>query len=57
MDGAEVKSIITFEGNKMIQKQKGDKEVLLVREFSDTELVLTCTVGNVVAKRWFKALN
>jgi hypothetical protein len=27
----------------------------LIREFSEEELFLTCTVGDVVAKRWFKA--
>ncbi|KAG5681925.1 hypothetical protein PVAND_011328 [Polypedilum vanderplanki] len=57
MDGAEVKSTITFEGNKMIQRQKGDKEIVLERVFTQDELILTCTVNNVVAKRWFKAVT
>lgn len=55
MDGQEVLSTITFDGNKMIQIQKGDKTIELIREFSDDELFLTCTVGPVIAKRWFKA--
>jgi hypothetical protein len=57
MDGAEVKSTIIFDGNKMIQTQRGDKEIVLERQFTDDELFLTCTVGSVVAKRWFKAVE
>jgi fatty acid-binding protein 3, muscle and heart len=55
MDGQEVTCTITFEGNKMIQKQTGDKPVTIEREFTDDELIATCYVGNVVSKRWFKA--
>jgi hypothetical protein len=55
MDGQEVPCTITFDGNKMIQEQKAEKPVKLIREFSEEELFLTCTVGDVVAKRWFKA--
>lgn len=55
MDGQEVPCIVTFDGNKMIQEQKAEKPVTLIREFSEEEIFLTCTVGNVTAKRWFKA--
>ncbi|CAG9804027.1 unnamed protein product [Chironomus riparius] len=55
MDGQEIPCVITFDENKMIQEQKGDKIVTLIREFTDEELFLTCKVGNVEAKRWFKA--
>lgn len=55
MDGQDVPCVITFEGNKMIQEQKGDKPVTLVRTFTDEELFLTCKTGDVEAKRWFKA--
>ncbi|XP_070493322.1 fatty acid-binding protein-like [Chironomus tepperi] len=55
MDGQEVSCVITFDGNKMIQEQKGDKPVTLIREFTEEELFLTCKVGNVEAKRWFKS--
>ena len=55
MDGQEIPCVITFDGNKMIQEQKGDKIVTLIREFTEEELFLTCKVGNVEAKRWFKA--
>lgn len=55
MDGQEVSCVITLDGNKMIQEQKGDKPVTLVRTFTEDELFLTCNVGDVEAKRWFKA--
>lgn len=56
MDGQEVPCVITFDGNKMIQEQKAaDKPVTIIREFTDDEIFLTCKVGAVEAKRWFKA--
>jgi hypothetical protein len=57
MDGETVKCVVTLEGNKMIQKQNGSKPVTIEREFTDTELFVTCTVGSVVSKRWFKAVE
>jgi len=38
LDGRKVKSVITLEGNKLIQEQKGDKPSTIVREFTDNEL-------------------
>jgi len=55
MDGEEVPCIITFEGNKMIQVQKGSKPITMVRTFTDDELFLTLKIGDLEAKRWFKA--
>lgn len=57
MDGRKVQSVVTFEGNKMIQQQKGDKAVRIEREFNDDELVAKCICGDVVATRWFKAVD
>lgn len=57
MDGRKVKCIVTFDGNKMIQQQLGNKGVRIVREFTDEELITTCSVGDVTAKRWFKAFE
>lgn len=57
MDGRKVPCIITFEGNKMIQQQKGDKPVRIERVFTDDELIATCIVEDVVATRWFKAVE
>lgn len=41
----------------MIQTQKASKPVTIIREFTDTELIATCTAGDVVSKRWFKAVD
>ena len=57
MDGRKVKCVVTFDGNKMIQQQLGNKAVRIVREFTDEELLTTCSVGVVTAKRWFKAFE
>lgn len=57
MDGRKVKCVVTFEGNKMIQQQKGDKPVRIERVFSEDELITTCTVEDVIATRWFKAIE
>jgi len=37
-DGRKVQSVITQDGNKLIQIQKGDKETTIVREFSEDEV-------------------
>ncbi|XP_070494625.1 fatty acid-binding protein-like [Chironomus tepperi] len=55
MDGEEVPCIITFDGNKMIQEQKGRKPITMVRTFTDDELYLTIKIGDLEARRWFKA--
>ncbi|CAO1405331.1 unnamed protein product [Diamesa serratosioi] len=57
MDGRKVKCVVTFDGNKMIQQQLGNKGVRIVREFTEEELITTCTVGDVTAKRWFKSFE
>lgn len=64
MDGEFIPCVITFKGNSMIQLQMGQKPVKIqskpvriVREFTDTELVVTCLVSNIECKRWFKAMN
>ncbi|CAD1480218.1 unnamed protein product, partial [Heterotrigona itama] len=38
IDGRQVKSVCTLEGNKLIQKQKGEKETTIEREFTPTEM-------------------
>ncbi|XP_064087830.1 sodium/calcium exchanger regulatory protein 1-like [Macrobrachium nipponense] len=58
-DGRVVKSTITLDGNKMTHNQVGDKEKkekdsLLTREFTDTEMIMECKVDDVVSKRVYK---
>ncbi|XP_013781114.1 fatty acid-binding protein-like [Limulus polyphemus] len=54
MDGSVVKTTITQEGNKLIQKQLGDKEVTITREINDDELKVVCTVEDIVSTRIYK---
>jgi len=44
LDGRKVKSIITLDGNKLTQEQKGDKPTTIVREFNDDELITVRTI-------------
>ncbi|KAL7031146.1 hypothetical protein ACKWTF_006908 [Chironomus riparius] len=57
IDGRKVMSVITIEGNTMTQIEKGEKETKIIREFSDTELVTTLKVNDIVAKRWYKVAD
>nr|UAA83478.1 fatty acid-binding protein [Haemaphysalis flava] len=51
MDGTTVKSLVTLDGNKLVQKQFGDKEVTIVREIKDGHLEVTCSLEGVTAVR------
>lgn len=50
-DGRKVKSTVTKEGNKFIQKQVGNPSSTVIREFTEKELITTLTVGDVVCTR------
>jgi len=54
MDGKNVKSKMVADGNKLIQTQFGDKEVTIIREFTPTDLITTCKVGDVTSVRTYK---
>lgn len=56
LDGRKVKTVCTFDGdNKLIQEQKGDKPTTIIREFTDSELNVTMTLGDVKSTRVYKA--
>lgn len=57
MDGRKMRCVITFEGNKMIQQQYGENAIRIEREFTSDELITKCMIGEVVATRWFKAIE
>lgn len=57
MDKRQIKCLITFEGNKMIQQQTGENAVRIEREFTENELITKCIIGDVTATRWFKAIE
>ncbi|XP_023178427.1 fatty acid-binding protein, muscle [Drosophila hydei] len=56
LDGRKVKSVITLDGNKLTQEQKGDKPSTIVREFNDNELITTLTIGSITSVRVYKAV-
>lgn len=56
-DGRKVKNTFTIEGNKLLEIQKGEKTMTVVREFSDDELVVTTSCGDVSCKTWCKAIE
>ncbi|KAI1288122.1 Fatty acid-binding protein [Halotydeus destructor] len=53
-DGVAVKSTVTQDGNKWIQVQKGDKEVTIVREFTEEGFTVTTTVNGVTSVRHYQ---
>jgi len=55
LDGRNVKSVITLEGNKLIHKQGGDPPSEIVRDFSEKEMVATMKVKDVVCTRKYVA--
>lgn len=55
LDGRKVKSVCTLEGNKLTQKQGGQPDSTIVREFGESEMVATMTVGDVVCTRKYSA--
>lgn len=57
-DGRNVIDTFHFEGdNKLIERQTGEKVFYIERLFSDTELIVTATVGNVVCTSWCKLVE
>ena len=55
LDGRHVKSIVTLDGNKFIHEQKGDKPTTVIREYTENEVTVTCTIGDIKSVRVYKA--
>ncbi|KAJ2965693.1 hypothetical protein NQ176_g10492 [Zarea fungicola] len=57
-DGVSVTSLVTADGNTWTQTQKpGDgKDLLIVREFTDSELKVTSTINGVTANRVYERI-
>ncbi|KAJ6641298.1 Fatty acid-binding protein, muscle [Pseudolycoriella hygida] len=55
-DGRKVLTTYTFDGNTLTQVEKCKKNSVIVRVFSDTEMVATSTYGDVTSKRVYKAI-
>lgn len=56
LDEKKIPTTFSLEGNTLTQTEKRDKPSVIVREFSDSELVVKCTFGDVVSTRWYKVV-
>ncbi|KAK9504907.1 hypothetical protein O3M35_009077 [Rhynocoris fuscipes] len=57
-DGRKVKTIVTVEGdNKLVEVQKGDKQVTIIREFSKDQVKMTYKVNDVVCTRIYQVIQ
>lgn len=56
-DGRKVKNMFTVDGNTLTEKQIGDRNLTIVREFFDDEMIATSYCGNVVCKSYCKVLK
>lgn len=53
LDGRNIRNIFTIEGNKLIERQiEPEREVILIREFFDNEIVGQSIVGDVICNYW-----
>ena len=56
-DGRKVKTIMSMEGDTLMQEQQGEKPSTIIREFSDSELITTLIAGDVKSVRIYKAMK
>jgi formylmethanofuran:tetrahydromethanopterin formyltransferase len=56
-DGRKVTNVFTIEGNKLIEKQLGEKDLIIERLFFDEQLIVTSTIGSVVCTSWCKLVE
>lgn len=56
IDGRNVKSVCTLDGNTLTHKQGGDKPSTIIRVFTPEECVATMTIGNVKCVRKYRAI-
>lgn len=57
LDGRKVMTTYTLDGNVLTQVEKGEKKSLIVRKFSDTEMIADCEYGDVKCKRVYKVVS
>lgn len=56
-DGRKVKNSFSIDGNKLIEKQIGEKSLIIEREFFDDKLIVVSKIGDVVCTSWCKLVN
>jgi formylmethanofuran:tetrahydromethanopterin formyltransferase len=57
VDGRKVKNVFTIEGNKLIEKQLGEKDLIIERVFFSDQLIVTSSMGGVESKAWCKLVE
>jgi len=56
MDGTKVKSIISLDGNKLVQKQTSEPPCEIIREFNGAEMKTICSCKGVTSTRTYKKI-
>lgn len=56
IDGRNVKSVVTLDGNTLTHKQGGDKPSTITRTFSATECVVKMILGDIVCDRVYNVV-
>lgn len=56
LDGRNVQSVVTLEGNTLTQKQGGEKPSTITRVFTENDMTATMTVGDIVCTRHYKSV-
>jgi len=54
IDGLDVKTVVNAEGDKLVQKQFGDNEVIITRWVENDMLCVKCEIKDVVSTRKYK---
>jgi len=54
IDGLDVKTVVNIDGDKLVQKQFGEAEVLITRWVEDDVLNVKCEIKDVVSTRKYK---
>ncbi|KAJ6634179.1 putative fatty acid-binding protein [Pseudolycoriella hygida] len=52
LDGRKIRSVITFDGDKMIHDQKGDKGHIIYRVFTETDLTVGANLRHAAELPW-----
>jgi len=54
IDGLDVKTVVNADGDKLVQKQFGDNEVIITRWVENDMLCVKCEIKDVVSTRKYK---
>ena len=51
-DGRKVKNIFTIQGNILTEKQLGEKNFIITREFFDDQMIAVASIGDLICTSW-----